>query len=318
MTQEMSLQASTVWEWAWVPIVLCAAFGRTVRNAAQRSLTERAGTLPATLVRFLYGLPFSLLWVLLLWRTAGTLPAVTPIWAGWLTLGAIAQLGGTALLLMAMKQRNFVVSVAFSKTEPLQVALFSLLVLHEAPSRISMIGMLIAMFGVILLTYPKPARRVASVGTGADAGGRLGLSAVYGLGAGASFALMAVGYRAAALHQPGITPWLNGAWGVLWAQLIQSAVLGGYLVLTNRAGLLTIMRIWRFSLTVGTVGALATIGELTALALHGAADVRTLGLIEVLFSYLVSRKLLREKLGALERWGLTLVTSGLLVVCAQF
>ncbi|AJY42353.1 MULTISPECIES: EamA family transporter [Burkholderia] len=311
---EMPLQVSTVWEWAWVPIVLCAAFGRTVRNAAQRSLTEQAGTLPATLVRFLYGLPFSLLWVLLLWRAAGGLPIVTPAWAGWLTLGAVAQLGGTALLLMAMKQRNFVVSVAFSKTEPLQVALFSLLVLHEAPSRISMLGMLIAMFGVILLTCPKPGQHAAA----ASAGGRLGLSAVYGLGAGASFALMAVGYRAAALHQPGITPWLNGAWGVLWAQLIQSVLLGGYLVLTNRSGLLTIIRIWRFSLTVGTVGALATIGELTALALHGAADVRTLGLIEVLFSYLVSRKLLREKLGAFERWGLTLVTSGLIVVCAQF
>ncbi|EEA01504.1 permease of the drug/metabolite transporter [Burkholderia sp. H160] len=69
---------------------------------------------------------------------------------------------------------------------------------------------------------------------------------------------------------------------------------------------------------VGTVGALATIGELTALALHGAADVRTLGLIEVLFSYLVSRRFLREKLGTIERWGIALVTSGLVVVCAQW
>ncbi|KVE26659.1 hypothetical protein WS67_13680 [Burkholderia singularis] len=312
MTMEVPLLASTVWEWAWVPIVLCAAFGRTVRNAAQRSLTEQAGTLPATLVRFLYGLPFSLLWVLLLSRMGGTLPAVTAAWAGWLTLGALAQLGGTALLLMAMKQRNFVVAVAFSKTEPLQVALVSLLVLHEVPGGLSMLGMLIAMLGVVLLTYSGPGRRAT------DVGGGFGLSAVYGLGAGAAFALMAVGYRAAALHQPGVTPWMNGAWGVLWAQLIQSVVLGGYLLLANRAGLLAIVRIWRFSLTVGTVGALATIGELTALALHGAADVRTLGLVEVLFSYLVSRKLMREKLGMLERWGLTLVTSGLIVVCAQF
>lgn len=309
---EVPLLASTVWEWAWVPIVLCAALGRTVRNAAQRSLTEQAGTLPATLVRFLYGLPFSLLWVLLLSRMGGGLPAVTAAWAGWLTLGALAQLGGTALLLMAMKQCNFVVAVAFSKTEPLQVALVSLLVLHEAPGGLSMLGMLIAMLGVILLTCSGPGRRAT------DVGGGFGLSAVYGLGAGAAFALMAVGYRAAALHQPGVTPWMSGAWGVLWAQLIQSVLLGGYLLLANRAGLLAIVRIWRFSLTVGTVGALATIGELTALALHGAADVRTLGLVEVLFSYLVSRKLMREKLGMLERWGLMLVTSGLIVVCAQF
>lgn len=295
-----------------MPIVLCAALGRTVRNAAQRSLTEQAGTMPATLVRFLYGLPFSLLWLILLWSLGSTRPAVTVVWAAWLTVGAVAQLSATALLLMAMRQRNFVVAVTFSKTEPLQVALISLLFLREGPSSMSMLGMLIAMLGVALLTWPKPDRR--STGSG----GWLSFSVAYGLGAGTLFALMSVGYRAAALHQPGVSPWLNGAWGVLWAQVIQSLLLGGYLVATDRKGLFAIVRIWRFSLMVGTVGALATIGELTALALHGAADVRTLGLVEVLFSYLVSRKLLQEKLGALERWGLALVASGLVVVCAQF
>ncbi|MBI0329445.1 DMT family transporter [Burkholderia plantarii] len=309
----MATLSSTPWEWAWVPIVLCAAFGRTVRNAAQRSLTEQAGTLPATLVRFLYGLPCALVWLLLLERLGGgALPDVTPVWAGWLTLGAVAQLSATALLLMAIRHGNFVVAVTYSKTEPVQVALFSLLFLGEVPGEYSILGMLIAMAGVALLTLPRREQRAAM------AGSWLGRSTLYGLGAGALFALMAVGYRAAALHQPHVTPWLNGAWGVLWAQAIQSALLGGYLLATNRPGLRVILRVWRFSTMVGTVGALATIGELTSLALHGATDVRTLGLIEVLFSYLVSRRFLREKLGAIEGWGIALVTSGLVVVCAQW
>ena len=41
--------------WLWVPVVLFAALAQTARNTAQRSLTTELGTLPATLVRFLYG-----------------------------------------------------------------------------------------------------------------------------------------------------------------------------------------------------------------------------------------------------------------------
>ena len=50
--------------WAWIPIVISAALFQTIRNAAQRSLTAELGTLAATLVRFLYGLPFAVFWLL--------------------------------------------------------------------------------------------------------------------------------------------------------------------------------------------------------------------------------------------------------------
>ena len=53
------------------------------------------------------------------------------------------------------------------------------------------------------------------------------------------------------------------------------------------------------------------------MALRPAVDVRTLGLVEVLFSYLVSRQLFRERMTRNEVFGLLLVTAGVLVVCAQ-
>jgi drug/metabolite transporter (DMT)-like permease len=142
-------------------------------------------------------------------------------------------------------------------------------------------------------------------------------AALYGLGSGALFAFSAVGYRGAALEQTGVTPWLAGAWGVLWAQLLQSLVLGSYLAVRDAGGLVAIARAWRLSLVAGTMGALASIGWFTAMAMRPAADVRTLGLIEVLFSYLVSRRIFREKLSASETLGLVLVTVGLVVVCLQ-
>ena len=59
--------------WLWVPVVLFAAAAQTVRNTAQRSLTTELGTLPATLVRFLYGLPFALVYLALLSSAAFSL-----------------------------------------------------------------------------------------------------------------------------------------------------------------------------------------------------------------------------------------------------
>jgi uncharacterized membrane protein len=64
------------------------------------------------------------------------------------------------------------------------------------------------------------------------------------------------------------------------------------------------------------MGALASLGWFTAFALTTAANVRTLGLAEVVFSYLVSRRLMQEKLAPIETAGLVLVVVGLLAMFA--
>lgn len=304
------MELPTFATWAWIPITLCAAFAQTVRNAAQRSLTGQAGTLAATLARFLYGLPFALAWVLAVQTLGGgPVPSFHAGYAGWVALGAVAQLLATAFLLQAMQQRNFIVGVAFSKTEVLQVALFSTLFLHEVPTWLAMGAMLLATSGVLLLSLP------ARAGTAVAAGGTPAL--LFGLASGACFALSAVGFRGAALAMPGTSPWLLGGWGVLWAQLLQSLLLGGWLLARDAQALATIARVWRLSILAGMMGALASIGWFTAMALQPAADVRTLGLVEVFFSYLVSRRIFRETLRPAERWGLVLVLLGLVGVCLQ-
>ena len=50
--------------WLWIPLTIFAAAAQTVRNTAQRRLTDELGTLGATLVRFLYGMPLLTLWLL--------------------------------------------------------------------------------------------------------------------------------------------------------------------------------------------------------------------------------------------------------------
>ncbi|KQP14069.1 hypothetical protein [Pseudorhodoferax sp. Leaf267] len=305
------MELPTLAAWAWIPITLWAAFAQTVRNAAQRSLTSQAGTLGATLARFLYGLPFALLWVIAVQGMAGGgMPAFHLGYAAWVVVGAVAQLSATAFLLMAMQQRNFIVGVAFSKTEVLQVALFSTLFLHEVPTWLAAGAMLVATLGVVLLSLP--ARPAATAGPAP-----MNRAVLYGLASGACFAMSAVGFRGASLTMPGVSPWLLGGWGVLWAQTVQSLLLGGWLLWRDPAALATIARVWRLSVVAGMMGAAASIGWFTAMAIRPAADVRTLGLIEVFFSYLVSRKIFREKLRPAERWGLGLVLLGLVGICLQ-
>jgi uncharacterized membrane protein len=110
---------------------------------------------------------------------------------------------------------------------------------------------------------------------------------------------------------------MAGAWGVLLAQVLQTALLGGWLLLRAPESLRATASAWRVSTLAGAAGALASIGWFTAFALTTAANVRTLGMVEVVFSYLVSRRLLREKLVRAEKRGLALVLMGLLALGLQ-
>jgi drug/metabolite transporter (DMT)-like permease len=299
--------------WLWLPIVLWAALAQTARNAAQRSLVAHAGTLGATLARFLYGIPFAALWVAtlhLLPVTAAPPPHFHAAYFAWLVLGALGQLAATAFLLSAMKERNFVVGVAYSKTDALQVALFAALFLRELPGGWTLVAIALATAGVVMLSLPQKAVAV-------EGGAWTSRAAWYGLASGAGFALSAVGYRGAALQLPGSSPWMAGAWGVLLAQAIQALLLGGWLAWRAPHSLQATATAWRISTVAGAMGALASIGWFTAFALTTAANVRTLGMVEVVFSYLVSRRLLREKLARAEQRGLALVVIGLLALGMQ-
>lgn len=302
--------------WLWVPVVLFAAAAQTVRNTAQRSLTSELGTLPATLVRFLYGLPFAGIYLLALYLGgdgAWALPRFSWAYLGWIALGAFFQVAATAALLLAMKERNFAVAVTLSKTEVLQVALFAGLFLHELPTAVALLAMALATFGVLILSLP-PRGQMLSLSAWASR------SALYGLACGACFAIATVGYRGGAVELARlgeISPWLSGAWGVLTAQLMQTLGLGAWIARTHAQGLRPIFRAWRVSLLAGGMGAAASLAWFTAYALQGAAPVRTLGMVEVVFSYIVSRRVLSESLSRQEKIGMALMVLGLVLICLQ-
>lgn len=293
--------------WLWIPVTIWAAFAQTVRNAVQRGLTAELGTLGATLVRFLYGLPFAALWLAVAQPFVGaTLPSPGLRFLAWVLAGALAQIAATALLLRTMEERNFALGVAYSKSEVLQVAVFGLVLLGDPITPASGLAIAAGTAGVLLLS---------------PAGWRAGFTsraALLGLGSGAGFAFSAVGYRGAALAlgaDSGGTPFLlAAAYTLLAAQIVQTLLLGGWLLVRRLSTVLAVLRAWRASLLAGFMGAAASAGWFTAFAIEPAAHVRTLGLVELIFSYTVSRRLFREKLSRLELAGMALLALGVVLI----
>ncbi|HEX6981086.1 MAG TPA: DMT family transporter [Alphaproteobacteria bacterium] len=296
--------------WLWIPITVFAALAQTLRNAAQRHLIAELGTLGATLIRFLYGLPFALIWLAAILLLSGaTLPAPTPAFALWVSAGAVGQLVATALLLRVMAERNFALGVAYSKTEIVQVALFGLVMLGDPLLGSTAAAIALATAGVIMLspaTGTHPLRDLLV--------GWTSRTALLGLGSGASFAISAVGYRGAALALDPTAPVVAAALALVCAQTLQTVLLGGWLVVRDPLFVRQLAKSWRMSLAGGLMGTLASIGWFTAMAMEPVAHVRTLGLVELLFSYVVSRRLFREHLRPVEIAGMALLVLGLVVI----
>jgi len=297
-------------DWLWIPITVWAAFAQTLRNAAQRHLTGDLGTLGATLVRFLYGLPFAVLWLALVHVAQGAaLPQPNGPFAFWVVTSGLSQIVATALLLRVMAERNFALGVAYSKTEIIQVALFGFVFLGDPVTVVAALAILCGTIGVLLLSPADRARPFRTLLTGWTT-----RSALLGLGSGAAFALAAVGYRGAALALEGAPFLAAAAYTLVAAQAFQSLALGGWLAWRDAPVVRRVLRAWRASLFAGFMGAAASAGWFTAVAIEPVAHVRTLGLIELVFSAIVSRRFFRERMSPLEIAGMTLLAAGLVIV----
>jgi drug/metabolite transporter (DMT)-like permease len=125
-----------------------------------------------------------------------------------------------------MEERNFALGVAYAKTDVIQVALSGFVLLGDRIGVVALAAILIATAGVVLVSLPSGARSITAV-----AQGWISRAALLGLGSGADFAMAAVGYRgvALALATPSIVV-IAAAYSLVWAQVLQTILLGGYLL----------------------------------------------------------------------------------------
>lgn len=285
----------------WPLLAIGAAALQVVRNASQRSLTERLGVWGATYIRFLYGLPFALIWSGFILHLYG--PGGSPSWAflGWVFVGATTQIAATGAMVLAMRSRAFAVTTALLKTEVLASAVVGLVLIGDRLSAGDWIGACVGTAGVLLMTHVSVNRDALS-------------AALAGAGAGVLFAFTAVGYRAAALSWGG-DPWI-GAAAALSATLLLQTLLGGVLLqLQDRRALREVLAAWRPSMVPGAAGSISSALLLTAFALGpSVAAVKTVQLVDVLMAWAVSRHLFRERVAPWEITGAVLVLAGAIAV----
>jgi len=93
-------------------------------------------------------------------------------------------------------------------------------------------------------------------------------------------------------------------------------LLGMWMLVMARAALLGSLRLWRPSLLAGFFGALASQFWFLGFSLTSAANVRTLGLVEVLFAQFVGWRLLRQKITSREALGMLLIVAGVALLLA--
>jgi drug/metabolite transporter (DMT)-like permease len=290
----------------WIPATVIAAAAQTARNTMQHRLTDTLGTIGATQVRFLYGLPFSVVFLALVLIVGGeSLPAVNWRFAAFVAAAAVTQIAATALMLATMQLRSFALSTVYIKTEPLQVAVFGVVVLGDHLSVWGACAVIVATSGVVLMSLK--GRNASLVGSGWR-------PALLGIASGAGFALSSVGFRGAVLSLESGSFVLRATSTLVAGLVLQTIILVVWLLVFKRDVLLAIVRAWRSSLMAGCVGAVASQFWYIAFALTATVNVRTLGLLEVLFAQIVSRRVFAQTSTGREKLGVGLVLVGVLLL----
>jgi drug/metabolite transporter (DMT)-like permease len=291
----------------WIPFTIIAALGQVARNAMQRSLTGPLGAWGATNIRFLFGFPFSILFFAVVLAASGDhVPWPTPAFWPWLLLGALSQIVGTGMMLLAMNDRSFVVTTAYLKTEAIQTAIFGFVFLGDHLTVLKLIAILIATAGVV----------IAALRPGAEKGFADLRPTLLGLGAAATFALSAVGFRGAVIVVPGVSFVTAASFTLVFGLFVQTLALSIYLLWRAPDVLKKIFGLWKPSLFAGFMGAFASQFWFLALALTAAANVRTLALVEVLFAQGVAYYSFKQPISARELFGIVLIVAGVALLVA--
>ena len=293
----------------WVIATIAAAAVQTIRFMLQKRLKGLGlSTGGATFSRFLFAVPLASagVAVLLAWRGYSIPPLGWAFW-GFAIAGGIAQIIATFCTVALFSERSFAVGIAFTKTETVQVALFSAVFLAEAVSGLGILAILIGLAGVLMLSRPAE---------GWLAGKILNRATVLGLLAGAFFGLSAIGYRGATLEIANPDPLFRAILALACVTAFQTVAMALWLRWREAGEVTKVLGAWRATLPVGVTGVLGSLGWFTAFALQNAAYVRSVGQVELIFSILVSLLVFGEKPKPREIAGMGLLAVSIVLIVA--
>ncbi|MCB2136604.1 MAG: DMT family transporter [Rhodobacteraceae bacterium] len=293
----------------WVGFTIFAAAMQTLRFMLQKQLKGLGlSTGGATFSRFLFAAPIAVAMAAgTLWVLDAATPALTLRFWAFVLMGGVAQIIATFLTVALFSLRNFAVGVAFTKTETVQVALFSAVLLAEVVSPAGWLAIAVGFCGVVLMSR------------GAEIGAELfGRPTVYGLLAGGLFGISAIGYRGATLALEPAPFFLRTVMALAAATVMQSLIMVVWLCWREPGEVGRVLAKWRRTILVGLTGAAGSLGWFAAFSLQHAAYVRALGQVEMVFMVLVSTLVFRERLSGREATGIALIVASVIMIVLSF
>ena len=295
---------------AWIPITLLASASQALRTALQRHLKGRLSTNGASFTRFVFGLPFAIVYLsALVTAGVGRMPTTNARFWIWVLAASVSQILATSLQIHVMAARNYATGVAYGKTEVVQAALFEIIFLGATVTWMGAFGIVLGTLAVMLMSLVKSDRPVQAFLAGWSEP-----TALLGLAAGGLLGVAAVGFRGAAVSLEDPIPWVAAAFTLVVATTTQTLIMGSYLALREPGELRRVFGHAPAGVAVGAASALGSAGWFTAFTLQIAAYVRTLGLAELAFTLLISRYAFRERPSRAEPLGLGLLVLSIALV----
>lgn len=294
----------------WVWWTLLAASMQSVRTAGQKYLTSEVSPLAATLVRYLFGLPFVFLYLFfVLSRSALATSELREVNLGFTfflsaTLAGILQIVATVLLVRLFSMRNFAVGSTYIRTEIVITAILAMLFFSESISFISWVAIVICVSGLIVINTARSGR-ISSLWN---------QSALFGLASGLCFSLTSLFLRQASLSLENPDSQYTAAMTLAYMVSIQTLITFAYVYVSDRPQIRLIMVNWRPSVFVGITSVLGSIGWFTAMTIERAALVKTVGQVEIIFTLLISIFFFREIPARKEIAGMLLIIGSVIVL----
>ena len=221
---------------SWVFWALLAAVMQSVRTAGQKYLVADISPIGATLVRYLFGLPFVAVYLSwLLWDRQVSLPGISYSFVLYCLAAGFLQIVATVLLIRLFTLRNFAVGSCYVRTEVLVTAIIGLIFFSEVVSALGWLAMMTCVVGLIVIT-------VAKTGQLSDLWNE---SAIYGLTAGLAFSLTSLFIRQASLSFGIDDHMLTAAITLAFMVCVQTLMSLAMVMYRDVAELKTIAHRWR-------------------------------------------------------------------------
>ncbi|MGB5708366.1 MAG: DMT family transporter [Arenicellales bacterium] len=294
----------------WIPITIAAAFFQNVRSALQKHLQGRLSTVGAGYSRFLYALPVAALYLwFIAYITGQELPPTNIKFLIYCFLGGICQIMFTVFLLWMFSFQSFAVGTTFSKLEVVMVAILGALILQDLLNIPAIVAIVVSALGVFALSLGQ-----SKLSIGALVAGLFRKPTLIGLICAAWLGGSVVFFRGASLSLDHHSFTLSAAFTLFISLMIQNIIMGGYLLMREPGEFGRVLTNWRWAGAAGVMGAFASICWFTAFTVQNASYVRALGQIELLFTFIATTVVFREKVSPAELVGIFLVCAGILIL----